>query len=970
MATFNTHTGDGSTVLFSFTFPYIEESDVKASLDDVDTTAYSFNNATTLQFDAPPALNAAIRIYRDTDSSDLKSAFFAGSSIRAKDLNDNFTQSLYVTQEVQDAFTVTTSTADDALTKATAAEVSAGQADVKADAAVDTADDAEDVAEDAADDVKRWIKDGDGSDTAGNEDDADFTQRPLKPQGVPYAVAQAASAVSTANTARDNAVKQSGVTPPGGANSAITIAEAADAIADASKLATDRLVGTTSNAGSTWTVTGNNTNASTDPKGVGWAITQGEAGKLAGDAAKLASDRLVATTSDGGSTWTVAGNNTNASTDPKGVGYAVTTAEAARDNAVKQSGVTPPGGANAAITIAEDAYDNAVKQSGVTPSGGANAAITIAEAADAIADTAKLATDRLVATTSNGGTTWTLTGNNTNASTDPKGVGYAVTTAETALTSANASAAAVADAVLYTTVANKAALEAVNPSEDGYYEVTDSTGLANGTWTDDVDNSITYTLSGIPGTYPNTQLSGISTKFQYTHSSKTHTYKAYSAVDGDDRYMVGPASDGSNGQYLQTNGSGVKSWATVDLTPLAPKASPTFTGTVTGPTINASTALQLGGVAVTSTAAELNYSDGVTSNIQTQINTKAPLASPALTGTATAVNLTLSGDLTVNGTTSTINSTTLQVDDKNIELGTVSTPSDATADGGGITLKGASDKTIIWTNSTDTWDFNQGIKVTGTGTFTGDVGVGTTAPDAPLHVVNSSGEALHVAATGANQWIYSRFTGGSPSLADLRIGVKSASDGASGFINQVNNSSLEFSTNDTERMEISGAGSVLIGPSGAPATTITAAGAATFAGLMKCGSAQVEVSSTATNNLYGGNSYFGGTGDSSGNANASILNTGTVEIGTSGSSGWIKLYGPGEGGSAGRIRNAGCVLNEDGSSTFAGNLSVDRTVSGDGCFHAKLNGVTKASITSAGAATFDGTITAAGYSLSSLSTLP
>jgi hypothetical protein len=73
--------------------------------------------------------------------------------------------------------------------------------------------------------------------------------------------------------------------------------------------------------------------------------------------------------------------------------------------------------------------------------------------------------------------------------------------------------------------------------------------------------------------------------------------------------------------------------------------------------------------------------------------------------------LIVTGDLTVNGTTTTVNSTTLSVDDKNIELGSVGTPTDTTADGGGITLKGASDKTILWTNSTDTWDFNQSVNV-------------------------------------------------------------------------------------------------------------------------------------------------------------------------------------------------------------------------------------------------------------------
>ncbi len=76
-------------------------------------------------------------------------------------------------------------------------------------------------------------------------------------------------------------------------------------------------------------------------------------------------------------------------------------------------------------------------------------------------------------------------------------------------------------------------------------------------------------------------------------------------------------------------------------------------------------------------------------------------------------NLTVAGDLTVNGTTTTINSTTLTVDDKNIEMGSVASPSDTTADGGGITLKGSTDKTINWVNSTDSWTFNQAIDISG-----------------------------------------------------------------------------------------------------------------------------------------------------------------------------------------------------------------------------------------------------------------
>ena len=64
-------------------------------------------------------------------------------------------------------------------------------------------------------------------------------------------------------------------------------------------------------------------------------------------------------------------------------------------------------------------------------------------------------------------------------------------------------------------------------------------------------------------------------------------------------------------------------------------------------------------------------------------------------------NATITGDLTINGTTTTVNSTTLTVDDKNIELGSVTSPTDITANGGGITLKGTTDKTIIYDNTND-----------------------------------------------------------------------------------------------------------------------------------------------------------------------------------------------------------------------------------------------------------------------------
>ena len=100
----NTYTGNGSTTSYSITFEYLNEDDIKVSLDGVVTTAYSLSNATTVLFDTAPASDVLIRIYRDTDVDSLKTTFFAGSSIRAQDLNRNFEQNNYAVQEIKNNY--------------------------------------------------------------------------------------------------------------------------------------------------------------------------------------------------------------------------------------------------------------------------------------------------------------------------------------------------------------------------------------------------------------------------------------------------------------------------------------------------------------------------------------------------------------------------------------------------------------------------------------------------------------------------------------------------------------------------------------------------------------------------------------------------------------------------------------------------------------------------------------------------
>ena len=72
--------------------------------------------------------------------------------------------------------------------------------------------------------------------------------------------------------------------------------------------------------------------------------------------------------------------------------------------------------------------------------------------------------------------------------------------------------------------------------------------------------------------------------------------------------------------------------------------------------------LTIDGSNVTATAAELNYMDGVTSNVQTQLDTKAPLASPTFTGTATIPTATIT---TANVTTVDLGDWTISEDASN-----------------------------------------------------------------------------------------------------------------------------------------------------------------------------------------------------------------------------------------------------------------------------------------------------------------
>ena len=403
----DTHTANGSQDIFGFTFPYIKQSDVKVNVDNVivSTDDYSFSDATHVQFNTAPADGKSIDIYRSTSDSNLVATFYPGSAIRSADLNDNFTQNLYTTQE-------TTNDANDALDNSRVLESgSYVSAITKATNAVATANAADAIADDAADDVKRWIKDGDGTDTAGNEDDADFTQRPLKPQGVPYAVAQAVAAVSTANDAE-------------------TTANAADTIADGAKATAD--------------------DAADDVKR--W-IKDGDGTDTAGDEDDA--------------------DFTQRPLKPQGVPYAVAQA-------------------TSAVSTANDADANATTALNNSKNSEGTSAISIAEAAEVTALAAQTAVSN--------STTYNLKNNKT-----------------------------AFEAVTFTAEVDG------QPSHKAW-EITDSTGITSSytSFTDNAGSGTAKTVTGVPSGF--TGDSGLSARFNYTHSTNTFAWAGYWVNDAEDRY--------------------------------------------------------------------------------------------------------------------------------------------------------------------------------------------------------------------------------------------------------------------------------------------------------------------------------------------------------------------------------------------------------------------------------------------------
>lgn len=117
-----------------------------------------------------------------------------------------------------------------------------------------------------------------------------------------------------------------------------------------------------------------------------------------------------------------------------------------------------------------------------------------------------------------------------------------------------------------------------------------------------------------------------------------------------------------NGKSDTTHGHGITEITNLfeELSAKAPSDNPTFTGTVVLPSTTS-----VGNVSST----EIGYLNGITSDVQTQIDSKAALSGATFTGDVTVeTNLVVDGDFTVNGTNFSASATSITIEDNMVQL--------------------------------------------------------------------------------------------------------------------------------------------------------------------------------------------------------------------------------------------------------------------------------------------------------------
>ena len=224
-------------------------------------------------------------------------------------------------------------------------------------------------------------------------------------------------------------------------------------------------------------------------------------------------------------------------------------------------------------------------------------------------------------------------------------------------------------------------------------------------------NSAVANLSGT-----NTGDNAVNTLYSGLVSNATHTGDATGSTALTVVKINGVLMSGlATGILKNTTSTGAPSIAVAGTDYVAPGGAlgTPSSGTLTNctfPTLNQNTTGTAAGLSATLAVASGGTGQTSSTGSGAVVLANTPTLITPNIGAATGTSLVLSGSLTVNGTTTTISSTTLSVADKNIELAAGSV-TDAAADGGGLTLHGLTDHTWNWVLSTTSWTSSDHINI-------------------------------------------------------------------------------------------------------------------------------------------------------------------------------------------------------------------------------------------------------------------
>ena len=760
----NQYTGNGSTVLFSFTFPYLASTDVKVKVDGTDTTAFTLANATTVQMNAAPANGAVVIVYRNTDNDNKKATFYPGSAIKAEDLNNDFDQILYVAQEVDNNALNSLGTSpmqgnlsmgNNKLTNLatpTAGTDAANKTyvDTQSSAAIDSALAAgTDLSKATSSGVTTFAHNVSGANqTINNSNGTVLQDITISAQG---------HVTSAGSTDLDNRYYTK-TTLDGGHFDSRYYTETE---LNAGQLNNQYYTETELDAGQL----DNRYYTETE-------LNAGQLDNRYYTEAELNAGQLDTRYFRQDSSETISqGDNWSGSDN-----YIATTAaiDARITDLVEEVGGFVPIANETSFPTSNPDINNGAgtlisikaMSSSRTPSGGV---VSISDGAGS-------------------GVTVTINGCGTTVLT----AGYGVILETTSTTHTYNFHRLSPSTLSITTVSNNISnINAVAANETNINAVNNNSTNINAVANNNANitsvagnatniNAVAPNVSNISAVNANAtnintvadNNSNINTVAGAASNISTVATNISSVNNFADRYRVASSAPSSSldvgDLYFDTTGNELKvyngsAWqgGVTATGNLVSKSGDQFTGNITfsGSQTVDGRDLSVDGTKLDTIATNANNyaissdlldQDDMVSNSATKVpsqqsvkayvdnqtlslideddmstdsatrppsqqsvkayaDTKAPKASPAFTGTATGVNLTLSGDLTVNGTTTTLNSTTVSIDDKNLELGKVATPTDTTADGGGITLKGGTDKTFNWVDATDAWTSSEHI---------------------------------------------------------------------------------------------------------------------------------------------------------------------------------------------------------------------------------------------------------------------